>query len=155
MKREIPLFIIDVSRSHKLGDCDFITCTDKENGFVAKVSYVEARKSEVGDTFRIEPNNTGYAARFEIVRMLGSKQDTSAMRTLLKKATMYFFENIHSTVSADGTSVGEMISFLDILIRGNKFNADDPNLSLQQRKTTLKGINMLERIKQQLMKNKN
>lgn len=39
--------------------------------------------------------------------------------------------------------------------RANNFYADDPNLSLQQRKTTLKGINMLERIKQQLMKNNN
>lgn len=39
--------------------------------------------------------------------------------------------------------------------RANNFYVDDPNLSLQQRKTTLKGINMLERIKQQLMKNDN
>lgn len=34
-KREIPLFIIDNTRNHKRGECDFLVCTDKDNGFIA------------------------------------------------------------------------------------------------------------------------
>lgn len=40
-KREIPLFIIDNTRNHKRGECDFLVCTDKGNGFIAKVDYMD------------------------------------------------------------------------------------------------------------------
>ena len=46
-KREIPLFIVDTSRNHKRGECDFLVCTDKDNGFLAKVDYVDGEKEEV------------------------------------------------------------------------------------------------------------
>lgn len=50
-KREIPLFIVDTSRNHKRGECDFLVCTDKDNGFLAKVDYVDGEKEEVGDDY--------------------------------------------------------------------------------------------------------
>ena len=41
MKREIPLFIVDSSRKHKKGECDYICCTDKDSGFIAKIDYID------------------------------------------------------------------------------------------------------------------
>lgn len=43
-KREIPLFIIDTLRNHKRGECDFIVCTDKDCGFIAKVDYIDEER---------------------------------------------------------------------------------------------------------------
>lgn len=45
-KRSVPLFIIDRSRRHKLGECDFIVCTDLDNGFIARVDYVDGEHEE-------------------------------------------------------------------------------------------------------------
>lgn len=33
-KREIPLFIIDNTRNHKRGECDFLVCTDKDKVYI-------------------------------------------------------------------------------------------------------------------------
>lgn len=52
-KREIPLFIVDTSRNHKRGECDFLVCTDKDNGFLAKVDYVDGEKEKVGDEHEV------------------------------------------------------------------------------------------------------
>lgn len=43
MKREFPLFIVDHNRAHKFGEVDFIYCSDIDNGFIAKVEYIDGR----------------------------------------------------------------------------------------------------------------
>lgn len=49
-KREFPLFIFDLSRDHKLGECDFVACTDVDNAFVAKIDYVTGIDNVITDT---------------------------------------------------------------------------------------------------------
>lgn len=53
MKREIPLFIVDSSRKHKKGECDYICCTDKDSGFIAKIDYIDGEIEETGSDYRI------------------------------------------------------------------------------------------------------
>lgn len=55
MKREFPLFIVDHNRAHKFGEVDFIYCSDIDNGFIAKVEYIDGIVEEVGEDYRIEP----------------------------------------------------------------------------------------------------
>ena len=84
-KREIPLFIVDTSRNHKRGECDFLVCTDKDNGFLAKVDYVDGEKEEVGDDYRIGCPRNGVSLRIQIYQMIGTHPNVGNIRTLLKK----------------------------------------------------------------------
>ena len=84
-KREIPLFIVDTSRNHKRGECDFLVCTDKDNGFFAKVDYVDGEKEEVGDDYRIGCPRNGVSLRIQIYQMIGTHPNVGNIRTLLKK----------------------------------------------------------------------
>ena len=67
-KRKFPLFIIDTNRLHRLGDCDFLVCTDHDNGFVAQVEYIRAIAAEVGDDYFISKPTKGLAAKIQILR---------------------------------------------------------------------------------------
>lgn len=84
-KREIPLFIIDTLRNHKRGECDFLVCTDKDCGFIAKVDYIDEEKEEVGDDYRIGLPRRGCSMRIKVYQMIGQHPDTGRIRTLLKK----------------------------------------------------------------------
>ena len=65
-RREIPLFILDHSRKHKVGPYDFLVCTDKDNGFVAKVDYVIGMGELSTDMVRIGAARNGILMRIEI-----------------------------------------------------------------------------------------
>ena len=91
-KREIPLFIIDTLRNHKRGECDFLVCTDKDCGFIAKVDYIDEEKEEVGDDYRICFPRRGCSLRIKIHQMIGQHPDTGRIRTLLKKGAEYFLK---------------------------------------------------------------
>ena len=62
-RREIPLFILDRSRKHKVGPYDFLVCTDKDNGFVAKVDYVIGMGEISTDMVRIGAARNGILMR--------------------------------------------------------------------------------------------
>ena len=71
MKREFPLFIVDHNRAHKFGEVDFIYCSDIDNGFIAKVEYIDGIVEEVGEDYRIEPGLSGsnISAKISIKRI--------------------------------------------------------------------------------------
>lgn len=118
-KREIPLFIYDKSRSHKLGECDFVVCTDKDNGFIAKVDYVDGEIEEVGVDYRIGVPNFGISLRIKIIRVIGTNPTEQATRTLLKSAMKHIKECGQLKVNIATPTVDECIKFLSEINRGN------------------------------------
>lgn len=152
MKREFPLFIYDNTRSHKLGECDFVVCTDLDNGFVAKIDYVDADKSYVDDDTRIEVSN-GIGARMSIKRIIGNNPNKESIRTLMKKCMALYMSMVRKTINVDEPSTQDCIDFLDILISGNKHNIDACGSDYNERKTVLASISMLETIKTKIIEN--
>lgn len=149
-KREIPLFIIDRTRQHKKGECDFLVCTDKDNGFIARMDYIDGEIEEVGDDYRIGIPNGGVSLKIQVLRMTGARPTKTSTRTLLKAAMEYFGKFARKPLHINKPSVEECSQFLDFLIKGNKgcINQGTP----AQRRTTQMAIQMLEATQDYLSK---
>lgn len=148
-KREIPLFIFDCDRQHSLGECDFVSCTDVDNAFIAKIDFVENAKDIVTDTMRIGRANNGISMRMEIKRITGKNPDAAKIRTLLRKAEELYVERTQTTVDASMPTDRDMISFLDTIINGNK--GQIPSIKdLNERNIALTSIQMLEHIRNRI-----
>lgn len=150
MKREIPLFILDTNRRHKLGECDFITCTDSDSGFIAKIDYVEQYENYTDDTTRIECRN-GVGARMKIKRVIGSNPDKGDIRTLMKLAYEYYKKVSQTNINSQNPTVGDCVNFLDALISGNRNNLDECGADVKERAIVMSSLNMLEEIKKRLI----
>lgn len=152
MKREIPLFIIDTKKSHKKGECDFIVCTDQDNGFVAKVEYVAASAPESGDDYRIDCNRNGLSIKTTIKRMLGSNPKATEIKSLLKKGVEYYIESVTLAVDATKATTDECIDFIEKLSAGNKHYLDEAGVDYDERKVIMTSLAMLDAIKNKLFK---
>lgn len=150
-KREIPLFIIDTLRNHKRGECDFLVCTDKDCGFIAKVDYIDEEKEEVGDDYRIGCPRRGCSLRIKIHQMIGQHPDTGRIRTLLKKGMEYFLKAVTCEVHVKNPSREECADFLNTLVRMNKQYVDDAGSDYQARQATIHTIMMLEATRKLLL----
>lgn len=149
-KREIPLFIFDLSRDHNLGECDFVSCTDVDNSFVAKIDYVTSSNDVITDTLRIGNENNGIKLRLEVKRITGKNPNRSAIRTLLKKAEDLYIERNMKSMNIDMPSDDDMINFLRIMIEGNKKNITEAGVDMNERKIVYTSIRMLEAIKHRI-----
>lgn len=143
-KREIPLFIIDNSRAHKKGECDFLVCTDSENGFVAKIDYVQGVVDEVGEMYRIGYGRNGLSRRIAVQRLIGSNPNPASVKTLLKKGFDYFVKESSVSVNMDKPSKEECIKFLDVYAKANRQAVDDAGVDYQSRMLALKQATILE-----------
>lgn len=144
MKREIPLFIIDTKKSHKKGECDFMVCTDKENGFVAKVEYIQQTHPELGDDYRIDYCRGGLSLKMSIRRMIGTNPDKAHVRTLLKKGMDYYVEAVTLSVDASKPSTLECLDFLEKLIDGNKHYLQQAGSDFDELQTIKTSMMMLD-----------
>jgi len=142
-KREIPLFICDISRKHRRGECDFIVCTDRDNGFVARAEAITGEIEEVGDDYRIGSPNNGYSLRISIVRMTGAKPDKSSVRTLLKKAMDYMQSLTALAVNVEAPTRKECAEYLTMLVRLNQHQLAEAKSNYEERQTTLTSMRML------------
>lgn len=153
MKREFPLFIVDHNRAHKFGEVDFIYCSDIDNGFIAKVEYIDGIIEEVGEDYRIEPGFSGsnISAKISIKRITGKNPDKTKIRGLLKQAMKYYTSL--STFSADigNITVRQMVLFIDTLILDGRKNAIAAGSDYNYRNTVLTSIAFLEAIKKELI----
>lgn len=149
-KREIPLFVFDTTRDHNLGECDFVSCTDVDNAFVAKIDYVTDQENVITDTLRIVRNNGPIKLRIEIKRITGKNPDNTAIRTLMKKAEDLYCERTQLHVNIDKPSKDDMLKFLDVLIAGNKHHVAQAGSDSDERKVILTSIAMLEAIRNEL-----
>lgn len=147
-KREIPLFIFDTSRNHNLGECDFVTCTDIDNAFIAKIDYVTDLDNIITDRLRIVRSNGLIKLRIEIKRITGKNPDNTAIRTLMKKAEDLYCERTMKRINIDKPSKNDMLNFLDIIIAGNKHNI--AKAGIEERNTILTSISMLEAIRSEI-----
>ncbi len=152
MKREIPLFIFDLNRSHKLGECDFMTCTDRDNGFIAKIDYLEDVQEAVTDTTRIVKGNNGISARMEIKRIIGVNPSNSSIRTLMKKGMDLYIEKTQKDINVNEPSIEQCIDFLNVVIKGNRHAISEQGVNYKERETVLTSLAMLEHIKEKLYK---
>lgn len=147
-KREIPLFIFDTLRDHNLGECDFVTCTDIDNAFIAKIDYVTDLDNIITDRLRIVRSNGLIKLRIEIKRITGKNPDNAAIRTLMKKAEDLYCERTMKRINIDKPSKNDMLNFLDIIIAGNKHNI--AKAGIEERNTILTSIFMLEAIRSEI-----
>lgn len=152
MKREIPLFVIDTKKSHKKGECDFIVCTDMNNGFVAKVEYVAASEPESGDDYRIDCNRNGLSIKTSIKRIFGANPKTSEIKSLLKKGVEYYVESVTLSVNATKATTEECIEFIEKLSAGNKHYLEEAGVDYDERQIILTSLAMLDAIKNKLFK---
>lgn len=152
MKREIPLFIIDTKKSHKKGECDFLVCTDQDNGFVAKVEYVAASEPEYGDDYRIDFNRNGLSIKTSIKRVFGANPKTAEVKSLLKKGVDYYVESVTLAVDATKATTDECIDFIEKLSAGNKHYLEEAGVDFDERKVIMTSLMMLDAIKNKLFK---
>lgn len=152
MKREIPLFIFDLNRSHNLGECDFVTCTDRDNGFIAKIDYLEDAQDAVTDTTRIVKGRNGISPRMEIKRIIGINPINSSIRTLMKKGMDLYVERTQKSINVNSPSTEQCIDFLNVLIKGNRHIISEHGVNYKERETILTSLAMLEHIKAKLEK---
>lgn len=148
-KRETPLFIIDTCRAHKQGECDFMVCTDRDNGFIAKLDYVDGDITEVGDDYRIGYPNNGCSLRMQIQRYIGQNVTTQSVKTLMKKGMEQYVAIVRRVVDIDNPSKEDCVKFIDMLIKGNR-----PNLTSEKdnakRQMVSTSIQLLEATKDYL-----
>lgn len=152
MKREIPLFIIDTKKSHKKGECDFLVCTDKDSGFVAKIEYITASSPDYGDDYRIDYCRNGLSVKLSIKRMIGENPNTGNIRTLMKKGLDYYVETVTLSVDATKATTDECIDFIEKLADGNKQYLDEAGIDFDERKIILTSLMMLDAVKNKLYK---
>lgn len=152
MKREIPLFVIDTKKSHKKGECDFIVCTDRDNGFVAKVEYVAATEPEYGDDYRIDCNRNGLSIKTSIKHLFGANPKTAEIKSLLKKGVDYYIESVTLAVDATKATTDECIDFIEKLADGNKHYLEEAGVDYDERRVILTSLAMLDAIKNKLFK---
>lgn len=143
-KREIPLFIIDNTRNHKRGECDFMVCTDKDNGFIAKVDYIDGEKEEVGEDYRVGYPQRGVSCRIQIQQMTGKNSKPSDIRTLLKKGMDYFVKTVQKPLHFDAPTKNECATFIEMLIRMNKQALDEAGSDYDAHKVVEDTIKMLQ-----------
>ena len=148
-RREIPLFIFDKNRWHRQGAADFLVCTDMDNGFIARVDYVNEPET-VTDTVRISKGPNGINLKLEIRRMTGANPSSSAIRTLMKKGSEYITENGQVSIDTNNPSTQDCIDFLTILINSNRQNVQEAGSDSREKEIVMTSLSMLEAIRKKL-----
>ena len=150
MKRNSPLFIFDLTRQHKFGEVDFVSVTDKDNGFVAKISYLDGDINEADDNSKTVGNGHGTSARMEITQFQGVRRDNHAVRTLLAKAMAEYMKRSILEVDSHAPSDAELVLFMNILIRGNMSQLADMGSDVEGRTQLMTTLRLLEAAKNRI-----
>ena len=128
MPKDYPAFIIDRSRRSEASRFtdDFIVCTDKEVGFIARVYKVpKSRRAEVAARMDDPANENRYlavvagdaVAVMEIVKMLHEPvAHWSRLRPLMKKALKAYVHGEVEAVRRDGLPYDDQIAALDDVV---------------------------------------
>ena len=146
MRRRNPLCIFDTNRCHKFGDCDWIVCTDKDNGFVAKVTYETGLQPTAGVNERIsKPNANGIQVHIKIVRAwINGYHTASDARAQLKQAEKIVRESTRSVVVTNEPTTQQVIDYLELLIHANSHALHGAGYSTTEKQTTLTSLQMLQ-----------
>lgn len=132
MPKEYPAFIIDRSRrsaASRFTD-DFVVCTDKEVGFIARAyALPKSRRVEFDNMLDALPESVRQnryimavigdsVAVLEVVEMLHQPvAHINRLRPLMKKALRAYMLSEAATVKGNGTPYDEQIAAVDELVR--------------------------------------
>lgn len=124
---DYPAFIIDRSKRSKASrySDDFVVCTDKEVGFIARVYKVpKSRREELISVWRLNPDR--YLVRvvgetivvLEIVNFLHSPvAHINRVAPLMKKALKAYLYGERKEIEGDGTTFDLQISAVEDMVR--------------------------------------
>jgi len=133
-KREIPLFIIDSSRSHGRGrEKDFVACTSRELPWVGEITILTERELEIDQDWQkrntlcayTEPNEAGIRAKLKVVSVsdgfpVGKTSDLQAlMRRCLKE---WRIRRGTVAVDLDDISNEAVVKFAETLLEQTREN---------------------------------
>ena len=133
-KRDIPLFIIDSSRSHGRGrEKDFVACTSRECPWYGEITILNERELEIDQDWQTKPynvmftddNGAGLRGKLKMVSTPvvidnGSRGDLqSLMRRFLKEWRIR-----RGTVAVDLEDIGNeaIVKFADTLLEQTREN---------------------------------
>lgn len=129
MPKDYPAFIIDRSRRSEASRFtdDFIVCTDKEVGFIARVYKIaKSRRSEMAANMEAEPSPYKYLAAtvgeslvvLEVVRMTNEPvAHINRLPPLMKKALKAYLHGEEGFVKRGSLPYDEQIAAVEDVIR--------------------------------------
>lgn len=150
MKRSIPLFVIDTVRAHKLGEYDFIVCTDIRSGFIARCEYIEGVASEAGDDYRISAPANGISMKISVERYIGTNPDVKNVRTLLKQAEKLYMSCVQQAVDFGDIKVKDCIGYMRTLSRSAQDQMDGCKSDYSRRQVIAYSKKMIDKTKEYL-----
>ncbi len=127
--KDYPAFIIDRNRRSEASRFtdDFVVCTDKEVGFIARIFKVpKSRREEMAALIEHSENKNKYLAKIigdsmvvlEIVRMFYEPvAHINRLPPLMKKAMNAYLFGEKKAVSRDGLPYDDQIAALDDILR--------------------------------------
>lgn len=125
--KDYPAFIIDRSRRSEASrhSDDFVVCTDKEVGFIARIYKVaKSRRAEFARGWLSDPDKFlvktigETIVVMEIVRFLYEPvAHVNRVPPLMKKAMKAYLYGEAQAVSADGNDIDRQISAVDDVVR--------------------------------------
>lgn len=133
-KREIPLFIIDNSRSHGRGrEKDFVACTSRELPWVGEITILNERELEIDQDWQkrntlcayTDPNEAGIRAKLKVVSVSdGSPVGKSADLQSLMRRCLKEWRIRRGTVAVDLENITNeaVVKFADTLLEQTREN---------------------------------
>lgn len=137
--RQFPLFIFDNSRTHGLGEVDFVVCTSKDYGFVGEFSFVETNSTVplVTSTEMMTEYNSGVGLLLSVKRYNGeAKFEDAKVRTLMRKAYKTYLEQTAVKVG-DEFSKADAEQFCKVMLAEANRQFDDCGIDDMQRRMIL------------------
>lgn len=138
-KRNHPLFFIDRSK-HEAYPFDYVICTDREIGFVARVVYLP--KNELYNDFIEMAGNIQLADKFYVTRRFSkggvflicedffyyfeiSQANITRLKSLLNKALKKYLNAEKERTPHDGLGIDEQIKQQQLTVERAKQNYND------------------------------
>lgn len=123
--RSFPLFIFDLSRTHGLGEVDFVVCTSVDYGFVAEFSFVEDSATYVTDEEMVTNVANGIGLKMKIKRYDGKAEfNGTQVRSLMRKAYKTYEEKTQVGIGEDFDKE-TALKFVSTMIRSANQQYDD------------------------------
>lgn len=134
-KRDIPLFIIDNSRSHGRGrEKDFVACTSREMPWYGEITILNERELEIDQDWQkrntlcayTEPNEAGIRAKLKVIDFregLYTPNDLSQLQSLMRRCLKEWrIRRGTVAVDMDDITPETVVKFVDTLLEQTREN---------------------------------
>lgn len=128
MKRSLPLFIIDTSRSHgRARETDFVACTSRECPWYGEITFLNEQELVIDKDWNeknplcmySDQNPSGIRAKLKVVEYTSTNNIKSLMRRCLKEWLAR-----RNTVAVDPENISNeaVVKFCDVLLEQTREN---------------------------------